>query len=203
MGVNLSNIDQEDYDLGPSALQINANYTLAPLFYGWGWNLFLTGVVLAWAGTYATQRAKADRLPVRLTVAAAVVFSCATAVANLISIIEHGKDQNRTNDAISLLRGADSVAPLLGGISAVCAQAFFASRCFSLLPKLAQIPFLVVTVTLITASYAGAAGTTIIQIVNHGSTDVTRGASEGAYFQLTVAAYLWLWSGVAVDILIS
>lgn len=50
------------------------------------------------------------------------------------SIISHGKDQNRSNDAISLLRGPDALSVLIGAFAAVAAQAFFAARCWRVRP---------------------------------------------------------------------
>lgn len=203
MGLDLSTIDQGDYPTGLSALQLNADYTLGPLFFGWAANLFLCGVAMAWAGTYFSARARADAAPVRLAVVAAVVFEAATAVANLLSIIDHGKDQNRTNLAISRLVGTDAIAPLLGAIPAVAAQAFFASRCYQVLPTRARLPFALAIGGLILASFAGAAGTTVVELVNHGSTAVSRGASPGAYGQLYALAMVWLWGGVAADVVVS
>lgn len=81
---NVSSIDQSDYPASEGvALQENANWTLGPLFFGWGLNLLLCGIVLSWSAGY-WRRAKGDRLPVKTAVVMAVLSEVATAVANFI-----------------------------------------------------------------------------------------------------------------------
>ncbi|GAA6000465.1 DUF6534 domain-containing protein [Rhodotorula paludigena] len=200
---NVSSIDQSDYPASEGvALQENANWTLGPLFFGWGLNLFLCGIVLSWAAGY-WRRAKGDRLPVKTAVMVAVLSEVATAVANFVSIIDHGKEQNRSNYAISLLKGPDALSVTFGTVTAVAVQTFFALRCLRVLPKPWRIPFAIWTWALILASFGTALGITIVEFINHGRTDATRGASPDAYDNLYRLALVWLFCGAAADISIS
>ncbi|KAM0749092.1 hypothetical protein T439DRAFT_327590 [Meredithblackwellia eburnea MCA 4105] len=202
MGAWLSTIDQSDYPTGPVATQLNADYTLGPCFFGWTMNCFLCGIALAWAATYR-ERSSGDRLGIKIAVIVAVSFEVMLAGSNLISIIQHGKSQMRDNDTISLVFSADAIGPTLGGVVAVAAQSFFASRCYALLPSRYRVVFLCVIGPLILAGFAGALGTTVIEYVNHGATDVTRGAAPDAYMLLYSFAMVWLWSNMVGDVLIS
>ena len=156
MGQVLS-IDQADYPVpAGAALQENADWTLGPLFVGWAGNVFLCGIVVSWAASY-WPRAKGDRPLVKLAVVVAVLFECLTAIANLWvrpcrrlvreelaktdllkprsqSLVDHGKDQDRTNNAISLLIGPDALSVTLGTVVAVAVQSFFATRCVRVRP---------------------------------------------------------------------
>ena len=156
MGQVLS-IDQADYPVpAGAALQENADWTLGPLFVGWAGNVFLCGIVVSWAASY-WPRAKGDKPLVKLAVVVAVLFECLTAIANLWvrpcrrlvreelaktdllkprsqSLVDHGKDQDRTNDAISLLIGPDALSVTLGTVVAAAVQSFFATRCVRVRP---------------------------------------------------------------------
>ncbi|SCZ90588.1 BZ3500_MvSof-1268-A1-R1_Chr1-3g02083 [Microbotryum saponariae] len=182
MGVNLSTIDQADYPQGPSATQLNAGYTLGPLFAGWITSIFLMGIVVSWGVTYFTRQTK-DRTWVRTLVGIAIFGDIVTALFNAASIVRHGKNQDRTNYAISLLEAPDALALLSGGLCAVAAQTFFSVRVYRLLPS--------------------AIGITTVEFINHGSTDETRGARPGTYGLLFTLAEVWLWASVAVDGLLS
>ncbi|GAA5926859.1 hypothetical protein JCM3775_007061 [Rhodotorula graminis] len=202
MGQVLS-IDQADYPVpAGAALQENANWTLTPLFVGWAGNVFLCGIVVSWAASY-WPRAKGDKPLVKLAVVVAVLFECLTAIANFWSLVDHGKDQDRTNSAISLLRGPDALSVTLGTVVAVAVQSFFATRCVRILPLKWRLPFIVWTWGLIIASFGGAVGITAIEFINKGATDVTRGASPDAYSNLFDLALAWLFCGMAADVSIS
>lgn len=56
---------------------------------------------------------------------------------------------------------------------------------------------------LIVGGFAGAFGTFVVEMVNHGETDESRGASAGAYDQLYYLAEVWLWCNCCTDIIIS
>ncbi|GAA5890241.1 hypothetical protein JCM8208_002748 [Rhodotorula glutinis] len=202
MGQVLS-IDQADYPVpAGAALQENANWTLGPLFVGWAGNVFLCGIVVSWAASY-WPRAKGDKPLVKLAVVVAVLFECLTAIANLWSLVDHGKDQNRTNNAISLLIGPDALSVTLGTVVAVAVQSFFATRCVRILPHRWRLPFIIWTWGLIIASFGGAVGITAVEFINKGATDVTRGASPDAYDNLFDLALAWLFCGMAADVSIS
>ncbi|BGO92967.1 hypothetical protein NBRC10512v2_005253 [Rhodotorula toruloides] len=203
MGSTVSHIDQADYPAAQGvALQLNSDWTLGPLFFGWTANVFLCGVTVSWLAGY-WRRAKGDRWTVKSAVLVAACSEVVTAILNMLSIISHGKDQNRSNDAISLLRGPDALSVLIGAFAAVAAQAFFAARCWRVLPKAARIPFLLWTAVLVLASAGSAFGITIVELINHGATDATRGASPDAYENLYNLALAWLFCGAAADISIS
>ncbi|GAA5842398.1 hypothetical protein JCM9279_005371 [Rhodotorula babjevae] len=202
MGQVLS-IDQADYPVpAGAALQVNADWTLAPLFVGWAGNIFLCGIVVSWASSY-WPRAKGDKPLIKLAVVIAVLFECLTTIANLWSLIDHGKDQDRTNNAISRLIGPDALSVALGTVVAVAVQSFFATRCVRILPHRWRLPFIIWTWGLIIASFGGAIGITTVEFINKGATDVTRGASPDAYSNLFDLALAWLFCGMAADISIS
>ncbi|SGY33655.1 BQ5605_C002g01521 [Microbotryum silenes-dioicae] len=203
MGVNLSTIDQADYPQGPSATQLNAGYTLGPLFVGWTTSIFLMGTVVSWGVTYFTRQTK-DRAWVRTLVGIAIFGDIVTALFNAASIVRRGKNQDRSNYAISLLEAPDALALLSGGLCAVAAQTFFSVRAYRLLPsRRYRYPFAFLAGGLIAVSFGGAVGITTVELMNHGSTDETRGARPGTYELLFTLAEVWLWASVAVDGLLS
>ncbi|SCV68573.1 BQ2448_694 [Microbotryum intermedium] len=203
MGVKLSTIDQGDYPVGPSATQLNADYTLGPLYAGWITNIFLMGVVVSWGVTYFTRQTQ-DRRWVRALVGAAIFGDVVTVFFNSASIVRHGKDQNRTNAAISLLEAPDALALLTGALCAAAAQIYFSVRVYRLLPsRLYRYPFGFIAAGLIAAAFGSSAGTTVVELINHGSTDESRGARPGTFELLFTLAEVWLWASVAVDGLIS
>ncbi|KAI5477731.1 hypothetical protein MNV49_006014, partial [Pseudohyphozyma bogoriensis] len=149
------------------------------------------------------QNCKTDKAWIKLLVVIAVVFEVLAAGCGLISIIQHGTSQDRDNNSISSIFKVDAIGPTLGAVTAMAAQTFFAHRCTNLLPKRYRMPFAAFIGAVIVAGFAGALGTTVVEYVNHGNTDVTRGASPQAYGQLYDLAMVWLWCNAGGDMIIS
>lgn len=77
--------------------------------------------------------------------------------------MEHGMAQDRSNNAISLVFRSDGMAPTLGAVVAMAAEGFFAQRCYSVLPRRARMPFLIVISMMIVGGFGGALGTTVVE----------------------------------------
>jgi riboflavin transporter FmnP len=84
MGSTVSHIDQADYPAAQGvALQLNSDWTLGPLFFGWTANVFLCGVTVSWFAGY-WRRAKGDKWTVKSAVLVAACSEVVTAILNLL-----------------------------------------------------------------------------------------------------------------------